>query len=322
MRFVHSLNTKPMFIRDLYGVPIYYRLAGTIVCSALSVSLLKVRGHKIVLHTDDVGKELMKHVPYDEVHLTINEVSDDFHPRFFASCKMFAMEKEPLNSIHIDNDVFLKRKQVLDIIENSKYDLLVQQTEITGNYPNFSSIYLNHPEFINKMGIDMDVDKAYNTGILNFRNQELKDRFINGYKEIVKHYSKNYKNEIEDDLKLIPDLIPEQKLIYHLSEGYNVHKLLEPMENDENFSHDIGYQHLITILKYTKTHKIMEMLNKVNPNLMNIIDKQCGDYYNIGVFNGIDLEINNIKEDTCPESLQDVGEGDNVHQPVGTTSNI
>lgn len=291
MRFVHSLNTKPIFLSQLYGVPIFYRLVGTIICSAMSLTFVKVRGHQIVLHTDDVGKDLLSFLPYDEIHTTVNDIPDTFHPKFWASCKMFAMEKEPLNSIHIDNDVFIKRVKAFDIIQNSDYDLLIQETETANTYNLWTDLFFNHPEYMNQMGIDVKQPGAYNTGIMNFRNQELKDKFIQGYKNIVEYYSKNYKDFLDEGKTLIPDLMAEQKHLYQISKGYKVHGLLEPMRENEGFSHDIGYQHLLTVFKYTKLNKVMEMLEKVEPDLYRYIDNFCSNLYEKGEYNGIDLEI-------------------------------
>jgi len=48
---------------------------------ALSVAYVKSFGYTIVLHTDTLGSEVYGQLPYDEVHLTLNQL-DSVHERF------------------------------------------------------------------------------------------------------------------------------------------------------------------------------------------------------------------------------------------------
>lgn len=268
MRFVHSLSTIPILNRPEYKIPEFYRLVGQIVLSALSVVYIKKNKHVIVLHTDSIGKKMLDFLPYNEIYATLDNIPEHVHPSFFAYGKMQAMENEPLNSIHIDNDVFLKEKIVYDLIRDCKYDLLVQHTEICDEYDRFCKFYKDNPDFIKTLGLDPNFNKSYNTGILNFRNQELKDLFIYNYKQIVEHYSKTCFKTLTENSELIPDLYPEQVNIYQISRNYNVLPILDRYMFDYfEFGKLIGYEHLITALKYTKTDYVLDILSEINPDI-------------------------------------------------------
>ena len=289
MRFVHSLNTNPIFNNNNHIIPQFYRLVGSIIYSAMSVCWVQYHGHDIILHTDSKGKDLLDFIPYNEIHTTRDDIPKDIHPAFFAAGKMYAMSNEPLNSIHIDNDVFLKKPIVYDLIENSKYELLIQQTEDGEIYDEFAGhIYKKDPDFFNQQGLDINDHRAYNTGILNFRSQSLKDEFIEKYKKIVRHYSKICDNELSTSKKCIPDLFAEQMNIYQTSKNYNVLGLLDGTQIDD-FAYDIGYQHVLTYVKFTKMDMVMDMLSKINPDMYNktlervqqIMKAKGYDHYNI-----------------------------------------
>lgn len=303
MRYLHSLNTIPIFNIPNHIIPSYYRFVGTIICASMSVAWLKYYGKEIVLHTDTLGKDMLKFLPYDEIHLTLDEIPENIHPSYFAVGKMFALEKEPINTCHLDYDVFLKKPEVFDLIENTNYDLLVQQIETGEKYRDLAgNVYENDPEFFKNMGLNLYDTSAYNTGIVNFRNQELKDKFIDNYKKIITHYS-HVSNDIlnkEKDEHYIPDLYAEQVNIYQISKDYNVYPLLGH-KIKKGYAHDIGYQHLLTSLKFTRLNKVMEMLSVVDTEIYkqtkSVVDdimQQTGrDTYNLEIFEDEDDVIVN-----------------------------
>lgn len=295
MRFVHSLNTDPIFVKDMYGIPTYYRLVGTLIYSAMSLCWVKCWGHEIVLHTDTAGKKLLGFLPYDEIHLTLDEMKGaHVHPRFWAAAKMFAMENEPLGSIHIDNDVFIKRKKAYDLIEQDDSDLMVQEYESGDNYDMFTKVYDTHVQFLSDKGVDINLAGAFNTGILRFNNPELKDMFIRTYKDIVAHVSELSSGFLDnDDPDGIPDLIAEQKLIHQMcgKHGYKVFELLGETRNVSTWAHDIGYQHLLTSMKYTKLEKVLEMLSQVCPMVYIRVAEECVRLNSMNEYDGHDISI-------------------------------
>ena len=130
MRFVHSLWPSPS-LNERWGFDAKTAIITNIWYYSLSVAYLKKLGQKIVLHTDNFGQECLNHIPYDEIYLTIeNEVPKDICPIMWACSKFYALKNEPLESIHIDGDVFIKSQKCLDMINAGSFDLFCQGKKI------------------------------------------------------------------------------------------------------------------------------------------------------------------------------------------------
>ena len=105
------------------------QLEANLWIAALSCVYAKKIGAPLIMHTDDFGKELLKHLPYTDLRLTLNQIPKDTPPGQWAIGKMYAQMNSKLGDIHIDNDVFIKKKSLYDSMSNSKYDLIVQSFE-------------------------------------------------------------------------------------------------------------------------------------------------------------------------------------------------
>ena len=129
-RFVHSLSTRPMLI-DCYGIDSLRRLLVQVWYFSLSVAYLKRLGAPVVLHTDARGAAVLGHLPYDEIHLTLDDWPAGLHPRFWAAGKFVALSAEQAPCIHIDGDVFVKRPEALQRMADmmAEADLLVQSLD-------------------------------------------------------------------------------------------------------------------------------------------------------------------------------------------------
>lgn len=279
MRFVHSLSTKPLGLQ-LYGSNILQRFIGNICYYSLSLAYLKKLNQKVILYTDTLGAALLSHLPYDEIHITLDDIPDELSPRFWAAGKIYAMEQEPLGSIHIDGDVFIKKESLIELINNSDWDLLVQNYEkdlwSSSYYEEFPH-FKNEINFCKQFGVNPTQYGAYNTGILGFWNQTLKDKFINTYKSVSLNHSKLHYKELEESENRTPDLITEQTFIYQLSKPYKVKQLLDTTDNKiiREVCNNLGYQHVITMWKYTYLDKCLEVLKKVSPEIYNKTYKLC-----------------------------------------------
>lgn len=279
MRFVHSLSTRPLGIQ-LYDSNALQRLVGNILYYALSLAYLKRLHQEVVLYTDTLGERLLGHLPYNKIYVTLDDMPEEISPRFWASAKMHAMSQEPIESVHIDGDVFIKDQKLIDLIENSDWDLLVQMYEhdyfSPGYYKEFP-FWKKDKDFLKENGINIDVYGAYNTGILGFRNQELKDTFLNLYKKLAINHSKVYWDELLTNPDLTPDLVTEQTAIYQLSKDYKVKLLIDPKSDQtiREVCNNLGYQHVITMYKYKQLDKCIEMLKQISPEIYNKTYKLC-----------------------------------------------
>lgn len=260
---------------QMYDTNAFERLLGNICYYALSVAYLKKLGQTVVLHTDALGAQLLGYLPYDEIHLTADTIPDNVSPRFWAAAKMWALEAEPLGAIHIDGDVFIKSEELVKQLEESDWDVLVQSYETAEWYERDAQVFWKDKEFCKNNDLDLSKLGAYNTGIFGFRNQELKDKFIKGYKNFVLHFSQRI-----DDMAnswSTPDLIPEQKYIYQLSKNYKTKILLilKEGETHKEVCNKLGYQHVITMYKYSQIDKCMDTLKSISEEIYNKTYKLC-----------------------------------------------
>lgn len=120
--FVHSLWTAPMQSDKR-------KLEVTALVYALSVAYLKKLGCSVNLHTDSLGKKLLEGIGYDNIYLTVEEIPKNISPKIFAYPKSIALDKEPVGTIHIDGDVFIKTEECLDRIFNHNCECVVQSCE-------------------------------------------------------------------------------------------------------------------------------------------------------------------------------------------------
>lgn len=276
MRFVHSLWTAPS-LKQRWGFDAKIATITNIWYYALSVAYLKKLGQTVVLHTDNFGKECLSHIPYDDIYLTIEEkTTAETCPIMWASSKFYALEREPLGAIHIDGDVFIKSHKCLDMINAGPYDLFCQGKEDIKLWeeqmPDIiyedNDAYLQHlkfPEGVRQHGIN-----AYNTGIISFNNQELKDKFIESYFYM--------REQIVNDEKMIqlwetnkdvcPDLVVEQRFLYDLSEGYKVRCMIDYYRKKVNEdANALGFQHVIGKKKYLQLEICKKVLKQINEEL-------------------------------------------------------
>ena len=109
LRIFHTLWTKPLKEE---------RTPVTLLCYAISFHYAKQMGAEVVLHTDSLGAEMLSFLPYDEVYIDLDDIPDNI-TRFWAYGKLYATKQEPLGSVHIDGDVFLRDPQLADYFKTN-----------------------------------------------------------------------------------------------------------------------------------------------------------------------------------------------------------
>lgn len=214
----------------------------------LSCLYIKLNGGNISIHTDSKFGELIESCPYEHIYVDLDNCHEA--PRkFFAYAKLKALEKEPLGTIHIDGDVFLKDKSTINLLDFSEYDCIVQHLELRSHpldirvWDHSSQCFNNieYPYYMNRF-----CNKMYNCGILAFNNEELfkewHDNYFKMLNDFVCHPSK-----ISD--YSIPDIIIEQQSLTDLCEykKYKVKTLLygETHQDVSDYADKIYYQHIV-----------------------------------------------------------------------------
>lgn len=255
---VHSFWTQPSMI-SRYGYrceQLFYNLW----YFALSCAYAKRSGADIVLHTDALGRLLFGHLPYDAIYTTLDNV--EAPPRFWAAGKFYAIDAEEEDRvIHIDGDVFIKNPKLLDRMYNSEGDILLQYREpwVASNVRERLSRYMTRDYF--------DHAEMYNTGVLGIFNKELKVSILDSYFASIDEARDRLSQELLDDENFTPDLVCEQQMIAHRSQGYRVDFLLRDAYNCKEDANEIGYQHVMSSAKFSELDKCKQTLRNVDKTL-------------------------------------------------------
>lgn len=276
MRFIHSFSTRPLSI-DLYGYGALRRMAGNIWYFALSLAYLRRLGVETVLHTDTLGASLLGHLPYDAINLTLNEVPNDIHPRFWAAGKIWALQAEPVGSIHIDGDVFIKSENALRYIDSKHWDFLAQHYESSEWYEKENIVFDIDLPFIQSLDIHPHEIGAYNTGIIAFGSETLRNSYCDTYKLCANHYSDVARELLDRDNMLTPDVIIEQRHALQVCRRYDAKvSLMLPQETSlTEQANRIGYQHVLTCRKFDDLDRCMATLERMDKDIYNKTELLC-----------------------------------------------
>lgn len=191
-------------------------LAITLVDYAYSVECVHKFGHTIELYADKIGADLLSCIPYDKVHV-VEPPTKNYH--FAASIKFTALQQMSLDQVLIDGDIFLEKSPVYDIIRDTKGDMLVSLFEPRDLIFNKESVtdlfkkkYIPSEENYPIEPFE-DIKGWYNTSVMKFTNQALKDEYIRQY---LHHLSMAESQEFEGSTW--PDIVYEQ---------YNIERMLK-----------------------------------------------------------------------------------------------
>ncbi len=276
LKFIHSFSTRPLAL-NCYGVDGLRRLIGNIWYFSLSMAYIRKFGEPIELHTDSLGKALLGHLPYDNIHLTLDDMPEDLHPRFWAAGKIWALGASDIGSVHIDGDVFIKRQSLIDEIKNSDWDFIAQQYESSEWYENESFLFDRYPEIASSRGLEVHRNGGYNTGVIGFRDAILRDAFVNNYKAISLALSKKAWDTLTTSTFFTPDLILEQRHASQISRshGAKVHLILPDGQRIQETAIAKGYQHVLTLRKFDDLSKCQRTLEVIDPEIYNQTKRLC-----------------------------------------------
>ena len=262
LRIYHTLWTKPLLPE---------RVEVTRLCYAISFHFAKQMNAQVVLHTDDCGKQLLAHIPYDEVITDLNHIPENIS-RFWAYGKLVATQNEPLCSVHIDGDVFLKNPKLKDYFCHP-HDLLVQSEENDKWRTDYTYELTQTAIGITDLphNLSLFYPLAYNCGVTQFCNNQLKQTYLDAYFRTVQQslndptYSKRVEkilNKYPNKGSIIPDIVPEQQFLHQLSHNYNVQTILQGNIHKDAIRK--GYTHLCSAVKYTMKSQLQKLLSTLN----------------------------------------------------------
>ena len=280
MKIIHSFNTRPLFVK-VWGLDTPSRMFGMIWYYALSLAYARRLGIKAELHADSLGAALLAHLPYDNVYTSLDEISDELHPRIWAVGKAYALRHAELGDVHIDGDVFIKSERCARAIFESDWDVIAQYTEPEFFYTDMAKTLAPCAEHFASNGLDMQIPGAYNTGIVGFRNMAARDRYCAGWIDNALYLSRHHSKMFDDDEKLTPDLMLEQKYIAQVAREFGLKPMLlldDFCDSMNALANKLGFQHVLTDVKFKEVDKCRETLRRVNPEMYNSTLKICRKY--------------------------------------------
>lgn len=268
LRFYHSLWTAPLTKEKVHT---------TMLTFASSFLFAKKLGAMVVLHTDQLGREMLKDIPYDEVYQDLNGLNPQIP--FWAMGKLYATMREPLGAIHIDGDVFLKEKALAGLFTGD-YDLLVQNAE--GEEWRIDDTYKLTQQAIGQrnllLGLHIDYPQAYNCGITQFLNADLKKAYLDMYFQTVAKTAGDAgfmerKQQIQSNPdrrgNIVPDIVVEQQCLHELATNMGA-KVKEVLTGDiYDCAEAIGYTHILSINKYKKQKEFADLLKQLDERIYN-----------------------------------------------------
>lgn len=240
------------------------------ICFVLSCLYAKKSGFKINLHTDKQGFEYLNICPYDNIYIDLEDV-DLPASKLYAAAKFIVMNNYPIGVIHIDGDVLLKNSNLINLLEFSNYDCIVQSIEAPPIYgagwDQSASVWDNceYPQWANRKCSIM-----YNCGVIGFNNEELKNEYFSTYWDMYNQYLKK-----GIDKASVPDLVIEQQFLYDLckNKNYSVKCLIDGSCPSKS-ANKIGYQHLIGNAKRKEYKQIIKTIKNLDNNIYNKLKKK------------------------------------------------
>ena len=184
MIVIHSLWTYPL-LKNRWGIK--GQLAKSVNLYKLSFLYLKKLGFEVVLHTDLIGKEFLKTIPYDRVETSLEYIPKEY-VKYWAVGKIISLQKEGVGAMHVDGDVFFKSSEIKKVL-NEPYDVLVQMAE---GEATFNKDYLPQLVYINSLTdmLKSPIKNSFNTGILQFKNEVLFNKYYNLVFKLIDLYQK------------------------------------------------------------------------------------------------------------------------------------
>jgi len=244
MRFAHAFWSKPLTQKKFFDIKEAIEI--TLYEYALSVEMIHKHHHKITLYTDELGARILGVIPYDNVVILENTITDNYH--FAASIKFEALKRMDIKDTLIDGDIFLHKKTVYEIIRDSTCDVLVSFFENKGYIDNCRERNEKMFDILKDKELTFppenydDLDGWYNTSTMHFNSQELKDAYIAQYIENIKRLDNG------DYGNTWPDLIIEQRNLFRLCQQMDkkIDVIVDdfPSPESNQYSIEIGLLHV------------------------------------------------------------------------------
>lgn len=276
MKFAHSFWSKPLY--NCKFDKFEESLKNILSNYTLSLLLLHTHHESVTLYTDKKGAELLSFLPYDNVVIIDGLDNESIH--FAAQIKFEALKRMDLGDVLIDGDLFLRSQEVINIIKDSKEDVICsffEPYQFTLENPINRRKCVALSKLLTNI-VDFDVPSNFkdfewmNTSLMKFNNKQLLDEYIRRYE-----YNKQQCSNI--DFKYTwPDIILEQHFLTLLvKDKYSFKYIIENYFFDPNTNQkalDLGYTHL-GMYKNQYYNWVMDKIKEINSKYYKKILKLC-----------------------------------------------
>lgn len=232
---------------------------------ALSLACLKKLNQKVILITDQKGKELLQDLDYDEIIVILDDY--EIKKEFWAFGKIAALQYLSKDIVLIDTDLFIYDSAIIDRINS--LNIVCSHLENTSSYQDILPIgekYFSWLKDLKFFGI------SSNTGIIKCTDLVCRNLFIDSYYKSIKIFEDKKLFIKYPDNKMLqesPDLLVEQ---------FNYYNICKPtpivVPNFGPNAQPFGFCHLLGISKYVHMPLILDLLKSDFPEYYNIIIKK------------------------------------------------
>ncbi|MBO9584843.1 MAG: hypothetical protein J7574_11850 [Flavobacterium sp.] len=251
------------------------KLKETVYMTALSILYSHLWYDEIELYVDEIGFKFLYMLP-----CAVTKVQNDNRIELWMKSKIKAMELQTKPFVHIDTDIFIKKK-----IEFSFDDVIVERKEDT-----YEVHYKKQVELFNKYTCRLpywhsDLGYSFNCGIFGFNDLQLRDEYLKSYYDLENIYIENQKDfdvlkkEGYETCILIEQYTLASLLNYKNNPPTTLLKGENITEHGKHADH-IGYSHFFGMKKYEKyvVEEIELRLSKIFPywykQIKNALEKE------------------------------------------------
>lgn len=199
-------------------------------------------GFRISLYTDERFEDVVKFAPYEKIHVVdfkLNNPSD----KLLHSTKITALENEPLGTIHIDGDVFLKNKILKSLMNFDDAGCIVRTIDIVDDSNMVSQTINDLSSIAYHPYMSREMSKVCDCSIIGFNNESLKNEWISGYSNMMNNITEN---GTSFGLFSRPDKVMEGKLIHDICKFLRI-KIKQITKGETNLDEEVRKHNLDVI---------------------------------------------------------------------------
>ncbi len=245
-------------------------LQSSLNCLYLSVLYAKKWGFEVEIVTDLESVNHFRDLPIDTLSTDLTFLD---YNRTWTKGKMFAIAKQTRPFVHMDWDVILRKKEVVNQIRQCASDVLVQSidtlvfedhlaksNEITfEDVKNIKWLVDFKPHAVEE--IIRTYDSVCNTGIVGFNDMKIKDSYVSNYLKCL---------GVSDMATWVDSsrVIDQYSLYCSVkANSSSIQQILPDKNTVQETANKIGYTHFSYLSKYTKVvqDKIVNRINEEFP---------------------------------------------------------